>query len=49
MKACALPSNAINTSTYVSLVRPHPEHTAPAWNSYLTKDINSFESVRGLH
>ena len=34
------------SSLYVSLVRPHLEHAAPAWNPYLIKDINSLESVQ---
>ena len=34
------------SSLYVSLVRPHLEHAAPAWNTYLIKDINSLESVQ---
>ena len=27
---------------------PHLELTAPAWNPYLTKDINPRESVQGV-
>ena len=39
-------SPATLSSLYGSLVRPHLEHAAPAWNPYLAMDINSLESVQ---
>jgi len=32
-------------SLYISLVRPHLEDAAPAWNPNLIRDIKSLESV----
>ena len=39
------PGNPIQTLR-ITIVRPHLEHAVPAWNPYLSKDINSLESVQ---